>query len=184
MVGPRPQVQQLRTHGQVAKRAQTAHAHDDAVEEHQRVPLGTAQVVVNIVEAAAFRARCHDGWRRCPAVAIHVGFNLRASASDHELQVVAKQLEQAQAGHHADHRRQVQVVVRHDRHGDGDQEQRHHHPGAMLQIGFILHRLRLTFTDGETQHAGGHQPVDQRRQEQREEFLEIAPGRPARPSAW
>src|SRR3546814_3749813 len=91
--------------GEIAKKAEAADAENHAEEKQQGVPFGTGDVVKNIES-------------------LHVaGFGLRARRAG-ALEVIAEELEQGEAGHHADERRQIQEIVEGYRQQQHDHEQR------------------------------------------------------------
>ena len=130
--------------------AEPAHGEDDAKEEQQRVPFNP----LDLLE----RVQHHVVVPKPRALA---------------LQEVGPDLQVAQAQHHAQRGRQMQEVPEGNGRGDGKREEDNHAFGTWLGAnGF---RCGLQALSWECQmHEGRHQPVDQRRHEQREEFKNVS----------
>ena len=174
LVGPRPTYISSDPRAQITHGAETANTQDDAVEEHQGVPLGALQSSEYVV--------LHVG--RGPARRRFVYLQLKSGVREvvvarHREEVVAafevitKQLEKSETRHHSNHRRQMQEVVGRNRQPDGQNEQPHHHPGAVLQLGFFRDSFGFVAADRETHDHRRHQPVDHRGDEQDKKFLKL-----------
>ena len=162
-------VHHVRQQSEIAHEAKTANAHDDTIEEQQGVPLSPGDPVEHIEGDHAAELL-----ELLPVALLGIDGALAVQRLGQALaQIEAKELQIAQSGHHAKHRRQVQQGVAGNGGGHREQEQDDDAACPTLELHRLLEAVRGAIVDEEAHHHRRDHKVDQRGNQQFEELLKF-----------